>query len=542
MARVPVYDAPQVTAQALPGVRVSEIDTGAGLQRAGRGLLEAGNALVARQAVEEEEKNLEAVQRVASNFEAAYLGFNNEAEKRLGLDARGLGEEATKWWRETADTARRELGNDRQLRAFDNLIHKRFGSFHAGIERHEMTQERAAVLKSTEAFINTAEEAHALAIRNGDKAAAAVHLGDIVRSVEATAKLSGLSPEATADLKARAVGAVHTSAVQNLLVHDSDAAKGYFYSNIKEIPASDRPRLEAELTRVGKDDAVFRLVDSVLYRSRGNIDVALEMARDHTDTKVGQAAAAEINRRQVEIQQAEKAQEVEHYGSVRKAVEDNRSWRDIVKSPQYVALSDGKKADAKNYFDTHWNERAAAGRAAQASVKTDPKVYERLIMLPDDTMAKTDLSQDFSKLSESDREFFMRRKADILSGKRKPVEVITAEQQVSNYAKAISDAEQRVEFTKQAFDQFAALQSAGKTPTHEERRRILEDLSLTRNPGMFSSNKPGYRLTPEERRKLPLVIPSADEKRLREFLKGKGEKDTPERMQQLYRQWKLGGK
>lgn len=124
MPRVPVYEQ-QTELRALPGVRQQSIASpatmgdGGQLQQVGQALSRVGAGLNEVAVKAQERENADMLFRAETAITEEYLGWQRQVETdRRGAAARGLTQDAQKWWDESLRKHEGNLGNDAQRALF----------------------------------------------------------------------------------------------------------------------------------------------------------------------------------------------------------------------------------------------------------------------------------------------------------------------------------------------------------------------------------------------------------------------------------------
>lgn len=494
MARVPVYDGPQVRAAPLQPPMQREIDVSSGMRAGGRALTQVadlGDKVVRRDA--ETEAN-----RIDSEITSGWLQWDAENRRKYqGQNVDEYGVEANKWWDKARETYGANLNPMVQQAIGQQLARKRaqaLGSVatHIGTEKERFADDAGekAALTAIEFGVDT-----------GDSSGAGAQVRKIV--AERGARKGWTTEMVQADQQ-RLLGTLHLSMITTMAERDPAKARAYYDANKGEIPATTQARVEQVLKAEGDNQFAIQFA---AQQATKPLAEQIKAAGGITDVERRKKALAEIhsNATLVKAAQAEK-----------EAAASDEAWHLVGQGkrvPETVLMRmDGK---SRVQLQEHVTDRAriAADRAEGKAAKTDWATY---IDLRTRLAAgeKVDL-RPFAgtKVAGPQLEQLLDIQTKARDPKKAP-EVATTEQQMSAFTKVLNLKDEKLgQFQAAAYDRFNMhLQAKGKEPTYEERQQILDQLTLdvvTSKGLIWDSKSPAYQV-PKTTRDKSLPLPTAD--------------------------------
>jgi hypothetical protein len=494
VARVPVYDGPQVRSNALQPPQQHEVDVSSGMRATGQALVDAGalaDKVVRRDA--ESEAN-----RIDSEITSGWLQWDAENRRKYqGQNIDEYGVEANKWWDKAREAHGKNLNPMVQQAIGQQLARKRAQAL-ASVAGHIGTEKERFADDAGEKAALTAIE---FGVDTGDTAGA----GNQVRKIVAErGARKGWTTEMVQADQQRLLGTLHLSVITTMAEKDPTKARAYYDANKGEIPTTAQSRVEQVLKAEG--DNQFAQQFAAQHAAKPLAE-QLKAASEIADGERRKKTLSEIhnNATLVKAAQAEK-----------EAAASDEAWQLVGKGkrvPETVLMRmDGK---SRVQLQEHVADRAriAADRAEGKPPKTDWGTY---IELRTRLAAgeKVDL-RPFAgtKIAGPQLEQLLDIQTRVKDPKKAP-EVATSEQQMSAYAKVLNLQHDKLgQFQSAAYDRFNMhLQAKGKEPTYEERQTILDQLTMdvVTKPGMiWDSKAPAYQ-APKAVRDKALPLPTAD--------------------------------
>ncbi len=553
MPKVPTYDNFQATTTASPDVQVRAPllpDTaGKVAQQLGQGLQSVGSTLAKEAADMQATINEAQVSTMDARYADAIRAGLYDPEKGFlaakGADAISRRDAAVSGVQDIQKAIEKDAQNDAQRELWSKVSATRRQAALNKIDEH--TGAQVVAFRETASLARASSLAQDMVVNAAGASITGSQFGvahaTFLHELQQQAQLKGLGGAETDSSKQYVLTgttAAHANVISDLLSRNNpEGAAAYFTAHIKEIDPTKQDALRKAVQESSLDTRAFDLVNTALAGANGDYGAAMKTILAVKDGKLARGAEEELHRRQTYDRLANAERDEKLYGSGRLLVEQGKAWKTVGASEQYRGLSDGKKAELKNYYDTHQRElRAIAGAGTS---KTNPEVYQDLYNKYSDdpkAFAEMDLAPYFAKLDQADRETFIKLRGDLRSGKKKSAEAANESQQISSYSKTIKGAAEQAAFTQAAHTAIQAKIDAGERVDYTIRKNILDDLILLRNPGMLRSNTPGYKLTPEERKALPIKIPEIELREIMSAFEKRGKKPTDEEIQAKYRQWK----
>lgn len=505
MARVPVYDGPQVRSNALQPVAQREIDVSSGMRAAGQALGQIGemaDKVVRRDA--ETEAN-----RIDSEITSGWLQWDAENRRKYqGQNVDEYGVEANKWW----DKAREAYGPN-----LSPMVQQAIGQQLARKKAQALASVAGHIGTEKERFADDAGEKAALtAIEFGVDTGDTVGAGNQVRKIVAErGSRKGWTTEMVQADQQRLLGTLHLSAITVMAEKDPTKARAYYDANKGEIPATAQARVEQVLKAEGDNQFAQQFA---AQQATKPLAEQLKAAGEITDPERRTKALTEVRNNHAMVKAAQAEQE---------AAASDEAWQMVGKGrrvPEQVLMRmNGKeRVQLQDHLVDRARLAANAGNAGGA-VKTDWATYidtrEKLA-----AGEKVDLRLLTTKIGPAQLEQLL----DIQTKGKDPAkrpEVATSEQQLSAFTRTLDLKGEKVgQFQSAAYDRFNMfLKAKGKEPTYDERQQILDQLTMdvVTKPGLiWDSKAPAYQ-APKATRDKALPLPTADK-----FVVGKAYTDS----------------
>lgn len=260
MPRVPLYRE-QETLRPLPNARVRAAGTGDALRDVGAGLQNAGGALGAAAARDQERLNASRVFEAEAALQDEYLQFETAQRDRRGSKAIGITGDVDKWFEQAGQRHGKALENDAQRFLFDQTAAQLRQRSLQSATRYESQERRVALETSAAAaidgFINTAAASYA------DPEAIADVKDSALKRVRVQAEFNGWTPERRAAAESETLTAMHAAVLQAMVDADPAGAREYYKTNREEIAGASRAKLkeliDAGTLRAKAQDATDRI-------------------------------------------------------------------------------------------------------------------------------------------------------------------------------------------------------------------------------------------------------------------------------------------
>lgn len=256
MPRVPVYNAPQVEARALPGAGLSVNATpgsfgaeqAGAMLRVGEGLGRAANAIADFQQRDAEKYDANLFLQADATLKEKYLKFKTEAEARQGTRAWGVTRDTESWWeatrKEHAPQFKTESGRMMFERAFEGM---RVQSV-ASMRDFETKQQNKSLIDSSQAAIAASTNWAAASPNDGNIAKAEA---EIDRAVRLIGSIQGYDETTLAAVREEKVGTLYKQVLQGIVNSEPRDARAFFMAFKKKIPGTDHAEIE-KLIAVGE--------------------------------------------------------------------------------------------------------------------------------------------------------------------------------------------------------------------------------------------------------------------------------------------------
>lgn len=302
MPTVPIYgngvtqvrpspvEAPRATPDSFGAIQGRQLqELGQAVQGAGEGGLD-----VMRK--RQERENLDAVFRAETSLKNASTAFSTEMKKRKGQNAKGVLEDATRFWDDQLTKGRDGLANNAQKAAFDKVYQQHRTAGLGSAAEYESVEEQRALGEAAKANIEAAVED---GIAN--PGAADLNIERIDATTRAYGALNGLPPEAVDAQIAKSRTAMHAGVIKSLVDTNPGAARKYYNQYKDQVLPSDRDAIEDSLRAGETKGFAQRKASDIMARYPGDYQKQLDTIRDEVKDPDRQAAAvAEVRARQAE--------------------------------------------------------------------------------------------------------------------------------------------------------------------------------------------------------------------------------------------------
>jgi hypothetical protein len=466
------------------------------------------------------------------------------AVNKLGKDAFDLPTTIPQSFDEFAGKVGGTLTSPRAKQAFQQVIESRRSQLGDWANRHALKERDSYDRGQFEADVSSMQNRAALFA--DDPAKVQTELAMMRQRTIGYLRGKGRSEEEIqAQIGANVAGA-HVAVISTMVEKDqTDAAKEYLAKHGAELNPAQRVTL-TKLVEVGDKEAKTQeAADSIMGQFASEAEAFAHIEKTYkgpAEKELKAEVAARFNIRQA----ADKEKQAEAFGQARLLVAERRP----VPAAMLLAMGDANAATLKEHIIANRRGDAAEARARASeaegkAVKTDVPTYIKLR-----EMARTDpaafkqhnLTQYADKIGKPEMEALM----DIQDKSDKPdllAPIVSIDNQINTVAAGIKDKEDRAEFEARALAAIAARQAAkgnkkGEELTFDERQKEIDRLLLdVEVPGfIFDSDKPLFKLSPEERAKAQPT--DTDRKAIIDKFKARGINPTPEQVQRAFRQWK----
>lgn len=390
MASIPIYQK-QVQEQALPGIRQESIASpklfapNGDMATIGQGLSGLGES-IGRHAEELQAKEDTATgTQMSADLLNKITDFKIEARNRKGDLARGLPEEADKFFSDTADAALKAAPNDRVKQYLQVFSEQQRAHFHGYIGSHAAEQMDKAAEAGIEAHITSVKNAAAV-----DPSIADASIKDITTAVRTQLNKKGITdPEAIALATLEQTSSLHAGVINTLLVSNPKQAEAYYGLHKEGIDGELRVKMEKAISNSTRVETAQKGADDLMGLVRtGSMtyDQAEASARKTYSGEDRTAVIQELRSQHSELKDAQVEQEKAQFEPVYKLLGDATvTGRPIARGEMKSILqpllnSPDSYAKAAKLLDTHNDEirseqqSAAAHARAMATSSTDKAI------------------------------------------------------------------------------------------------------------------------------------------------------------------------
>lgn len=489
MARVPVYDGPQVRSNALQPVMQREVDVSSGMRAAGQALTQIAD--VADKAVRRDAET--EANRIDSEITSGWLQWDAENRRKYqGQNVDQYGEEAAKWW----DKARETYGAN-----LNPMVQGAIGQ--------TLARKKAQALASVTGYIGTEKERFADqvydAAQNTD-IEMAVDIGDFVgtagnikaRAVE-LGKRKGWTTEQVIEEQQKRLGAMHLTAITVMSEREPAKASKYLEDNKGEIPQQAQVRARA-------------LIDAELDNQKAKTLAAQNAGKPLAEQLAAGAGLPPAVREKYNTEVRNNHAMVKAAQAEQEQAASDEAWQLVGRGkrvPETVLM----RMNGRERVQLQDHLTAKAKQSAEGtSVKTDWNTYidtrEKLA-----AGEKVDLRLLTTKIAPAQLEQLLDIQTKSKDPGKRP-EVATSEQQLSAFTRTLDLKGEKVgQFQSAAYDRFNMfLKAKGKEPTYDERQQILDQLTMdvvTDKGFLWDTKEPAYA-APKTVRDKALPLPTAD--------------------------------
>lgn len=359
MPTVPIYNGPQVQAQATPTVYLRNQDVSSGARAIAQAAEQLGDTIDRIQLRNAETKANEVDEQLTRDW-------NDWEDKNRGKfvnqNAAGYKQATDEWWKQAAGAYGKDLDPLAAQMVGKTLMRRQTVAL-ANAGKHETTELEKYADSTAIAAIDTASRN---ALRSGDYEGEAQRVRDLVDQMGARKQWDADQRKAET---ANQLGKYHTAVVTQLAEADAAKAQTYLEAAIQrgEIPADRQVRMETVIK--GEADNQFASKFAAEKAPLPYADQLAEAAKIE-DPKRREKTLMQIKNNHAQIREAKREQE---------SAAADQAWQMVGQGKRVpeslLATMDGHERVQLQEHLRARAERAAAGTA----MKTDPKEHARLI-------------------------------------------------------------------------------------------------------------------------------------------------------------------
>jgi hypothetical protein len=476
MARIPIYDGPQVQQAALQPVYQRTPDVSSGTQALARAVGQVGEAFEAKANRDAEAE----ANKVDTDITARWIEWDTAAKRDPNMRGQNIDQYeagARKFW---AD-AEKEVGAASpmaQRRLRDAVARKQNAALGSALGYVTTEKERFAD-DAAEASVQSTIE---FGIDTGSPAGAAAEVRKI--TAQQAARKGWTSEQAQAEMQRR-LGTLHLAYVTRLAESNPEAATQYYEANKGEIPGTVQGRVEQDLK--GERDNQFAKAEAVRIYALPSDERAAALASIKDPDRLAKTRTEFANMVAIEkVAQQE-----------REAKASDDAWQ-LVGQGQRVpertlrSMNGRERVQLQDYLKQRAEHAATKGNAP---VKTDPASHAALWEMATrdpEAFKKERLQAHAMKLAQGDLEQLYKMQQGMLNPKAEGDIVkwnnkVTARLEMLRMNTGSRNEAARGQFRTAAQKEFEAYQrNNGKAPDPKAEDEILDRLSLPGKSGLFS--------------------------------------------------------
>lgn len=536
MPTVPLYDRAganlnQISRPAADGNRFAAAGAEARARQTGQLGRELDSASESLDRIALRDANREAF-TAESELKKQWIDFSTELQKsRQGVNAKGVAQEAEKWWTESSAKRSEGLTSARAKQmvkmSAERLKLSAMNEF-AGFETNQLEAASGA------AFTATVDSSIESAAANPTPENIALHRGAATAAIKQRAVEKGWDTAVVNNALLAADSKMNVAVFNGLLRKNNiGGAEQFLETNRARIDSRVADDLDAKLKPLKLDQAASVFAQQVSA-----------LPFEEQIKKVNEIKEADLRSRAVNIVKENNALQRAAQADREKAVSD-AVWQRVAQGAARSQLPADMLAqmDGRERIQLNEHYRAQAERMKRESegkaIKTDLRTYEELVNLPADQFLRTRLSAFQDKIGRGDLEKLIDRQAKLRNPDTANT-VATTEQQMGSYSGALGLKDEKAgAFRKAAYDEFSAFNKANKRePTYDERQKILDRLTMQSDGGWFGASKRYFQLPNEPKARqefMEQVVPAADRKEIADALAKRGVPVTVQNVLDAYR-------
>lgn len=371
MPRVPEYGAaPQVSPNALPGVRQAPSANAAMLgqgaremEQLGQGLTRAGDAAARIQIDMANEANAVRVDDALSQAKAAALDLTYNQQSGFSTlkgdaalnrpDGKALDQEYGEKLDQRLSQIADSLGNDAQRRAFQMRANDIAIGLRAQAQHHASQQYQAYKLSVQEGTAKTA--ANAIALNPLDEKNVTENVAELNRAVYNAGKMAGRSAEEITALQGETVSRAHIDALKVLMGRDDyTGAQAYFDKYKDQLTGLARADVGEKLKTAGNALAAMKSADEVWSQFGPKADgqpvqldkmEAAVREKFAADPLKAKATIAELRERAAAFNSSEAERSAANINTVMQAYGQGKGLAALQRMPEFMALPGAKQTE-----------------------------------------------------------------------------------------------------------------------------------------------------------------------------------------------------
>ncbi len=464
MATIPTYDGPQLKQRALEGGFQARITSDAPFGgAAGRQLEQVGGTLEKAADVFDkiqEREDADVVFRTETALKSEYLKFEDEMrQKRQGVNAKGLMQDADKWWAEAEGRFTQGL-NDRQRRLLSKSALQLKAQSANSIRDYENTELERSHDESWNAS-KAVEARNAIANPKPEVIDTAVNNIKSKNAYQAARKGHGADWLAAQNLKDTTT--IHREVLNRMLDgNNPEAARMYFEQNQKDIDPTFHDQIEKTLTSKMTDKAAVQKADSMATLP---YDKALEEVSKIQDPELRDKTRQRVRENYQDKQIIQREQEAAK-ARKEKAASDS-VWQ---------AIANGKKPSQADLDAMDGKERVQVNAYYEAKAKASVDKQSGKLHAKEDNYQALDIAEAAINSGEITQPGQLERfapflRAETFRGLRKTLDK-RGEVPHTEVERSFSDrlGKPRSKWEKEDYDQWVAYQSYINTNVKETKR------------------------------------------------------------------------
>lgn len=478
MPQIPTYDSRQAQERGLPNVRQGGAPAGVfdansrEIGQIGNSLAEAGRSIEKEEKLRVEQDDATAVFKAEASVRESYLGFQNEARQRQGINANGVAKDVASWWDKQAKDTMGALGNDRQRALFITRIREirngsleKWSSFEAS-EKSKAEHEAGNAAMSSAIELAAADPFNTQLLDNARKT---------IRTTGAyLATKSGDSPEVQEQNILSRTSTLHSAIVQQMLDTNPARVREYLNTYGNEMTAAARGSAEKQLATGEKQKFSQDVGDYYEAKLRGGLmteQQALDEISSKYEGEQEKAAKLEFKGRMADLQRVAGEEE-------RKAADEAWNIYSQTKRVSAIPAALRSRMNGKDWMAIEDDARRRADSNAAKFPSTDWDLYaalrQKAINDPEE-FKKMDLRTYFPQLGKGERESLL----DLKGKADKPdhlKDVATLDQQIGAATEAVDIKKEDKGRLRQAIytDIDAIQKRTGKVMTQDERQKRID--------------------------------------------------------------------
>lgn len=368
---VKIYEAPQVAPVAPVAVqqnlRMSDRDAAdiSGATTLSQVSQETGAALDAYQKMRDREDEAKALEQSAA-LSTAVAQHHAELEQVKGADASTIGKKNEEFWRKYEDSALKDMTPSVREKFKPVLLRAKAASRESAIKA-QVREENAYYDTTLAAGIDSATQAASLNPQDADNVKLNADLAKMY--VGKQLKRRRLEGDAADAFVREQMSAFHVPVINGLIAKDVNAAKGYYYSNIKEINLASRAAIEKALETGGRAQLAQETADKLMSEFGDDEAAGLDYIQKNLSGEDEKVASLEYQARHADRRRLSAERQKKTLSTLALRIEEKGAGAltALTKTPEYNSLDDEHKRALHDIADTRAREARAEARAERAA-------------------------------------------------------------------------------------------------------------------------------------------------------------------------------